>query len=501
MARSYACVVKGHTKERTDNHKYCKGGVFGASKASKQNPIRNCNPRPCKISIEGDSLTRGGHKSHITVQDNGKSIQVDHTQAEAIQRDSILNGGVLDGADENRSGPHNNNTQSGLMDDQALLFDVRNTESDKFINSIIFNDSRKLVAPLECKAFDQWKVQSKMNFGFIPLTDPILPKTSDISFLDPIKLHEEVKKYNLPNYLGARIPIRSQMNIGVWKTLLKDYWDQQLLQCLEFGFPLGFNRMCPLKHDKENHKSALEFPEDVGKYIKEEKSFGAILGPFKDPPMHNLHFSRSYDALLDVMAQLGITVTKKTLVAPTTQAVCLGILIDTVEGTVAIPPEKLKDITNMVKEWKGKNFGTKCQLQSLLGILLYVHKCVKPARCFLNRMLEMLRNASNPAKIMLSDDFHRDLGWFNQFLPQYNGISMYAHSPSRSILELDACLTGLGGRWENFVYHLPLPRDFRNLDIVHLEMISIVLALRLFAQFWKGKCVKPARCLACQMRQ
>ena len=165
----------------------------------------------------------------------------------------------------------------------------------KFINSIIFNDSRKLVARLECKAFDQWKVQSKMNFGFIPLTDPILPKTtvtSDISFLDPIKLHEEVKKYNLPNYLGAKIPIRSQMNIGVWKTLLKDYWDQQLLQCLEFGFPLGFNRMCPLKHDKENHKPALEFPEDVGKYIKEEKSFGAILGPFKEPPMQNLHFSQ-----------------------------------------------------------------------------------------------------------------------------------------------------------------------------------------------------------------
>ena len=64
---------------------------------------------------------------------------------------------------------------------------------------------------------------------------------------------------------------------------------------------------------------------------------------------------------------------------------------------------------------------------------------------------------------------------------------MYAHSPSKSILELDACLTGLGGRWENFVYHLPLPRGFRNLDIVHLEMINIVLALRLFAQFWKGK--------------
>ena len=136
---------------------------------------------------------------------------------------------------------------------------------------------------------------------------------------------------------------------------------------------------------------------------------------------------RSYDTLLDVMTQLGITVSEKKLVAPTTKAVCLGILIDMwenhrIEGTMAIPPEKLQDVKNMVKEWKGKRCCTKRQLQSLLGTLLYIHKCVKPARCFLNRMLETLRNANNQANIVLSDDFHRDLGWFDHFLPHYNGI-------------------------------------------------------------------------------
>ena len=50
---------------------------------------------------------------------------------------------------------------------------------------------------------------------------------------------------------------------------------------------------------------------------------------------------RSYDPLLDVMAQLGITVSKKELVAPTTHVVCLGILIDIIKGTVSIPHEKL----------------------------------------------------------------------------------------------------------------------------------------------------------------
>ena len=91
---------------------------------------------------------------------------------------------------------HRASPESPSLGDQTLFFDIRNTEGDKFINSIIFSDSRKLVTPLECKAFDQWRVQSDMNFGFIPLTDPILPiatTTSDIPCVDPIKLHEEVK--------------------------------------------------------------------------------------------------------------------------------------------------------------------------------------------------------------------------------------------------------------------------------------------------------------------
>ena len=70
-------------------------------------------------------------------------------------------------------------------------------------------------------------------------------------------------------------------------------------------------------------------------------------------------------------------------------------------------------------------------------------------------------------------------------MPLYNGVSIYAHGKSQSILELDACLMGFGGRWGD-VYHLPIERGFANLDIVHREMVNIVMALRLFVRFWSG---------------
>ena len=65
--------------------------------------------------------------------------------------------------------------------------------------------------------------------------------------------------------------------------------------------------------------------------------------------------------------------------------------------------------------------------------------------------------------------------------------SYYDHNPVHHVLELDTCLTGLGGRWQNVVYHLLIVQHYKNLGIVHLEMVNILVALRLFATFWSWK--------------
>ena len=116
-----------------------------------------------------------------------------------------------------------------------------------------------------------------------------------------------------------------------------------------------------------------------------------------------------------------------------------------------------------------------------------MHKCVKPARIFINRMLDLLRSPHATQGITLTADFKCDLQWFAMFLPQYNGVSMYDHRVIDMSLELDDGLTGFGGRCGWFVYHLPISRGFRDWTIVHLEMVNIFLALRLFAQLWSTK--------------
>ena len=77
---------------------------------------------------------------------------------------------------------------------------------------------------------------------------------------------------------------------------------------------------------------------------------------------------QAYRFLQDLLAELGLNISYKKLVPLSTYVVCLDILINTVDRTISIPPEKLQGIVNMCKNWSDKTYCSKNQLQSLLGI-------------------------------------------------------------------------------------------------------------------------------------
>ena len=415
---------------------------------------------------------------------------------------------------------------------------------DKFISSILIPSTKKSNEH-NLALFRKWQSQSYFPFGYIPIEEQVMPTTNVVNRSDGFSPFSApflplVKATGKPNYMDARL------NMDIWKSLLTEYWDQQLLQLLEFGFPLDFNRNCPLRCDNKNHSSTIEYPNDVKAYIKEETEHKAILGPFTKNPIPKGHCSpfmtrskpnsdrcrvivdlswpigesvnagidknmylgsqfdlnfpsvdhiteeakhvgrgallykvdvsrafrhvkvdpgdydllglqwdgtyvdmclpfgmrhgsqifqrisdavrdmmrqegfciidyiddyvgvgvpsvahASYHSLLNLMGCLGLSVSQKKLVPPSTRATCLGVLIDTDAGTISLPPEKLLQINETVQQWLTRRFCTKRQLQSLLGLLLYIHKCVKPARVFLNRMLELLRGAHGSKFISL----------------------------------------------------------------------------------------------------
>ena len=58
-----------------------------------------------------------------------------------------------------------------------------------------------------------------------------------------------------------------------------------------------------------------------------------------------------YIRLQQLLAELGLTVSDKKLVPPSTQVTCLGILVDTVDLSVSIPVEKLQLLKDTCKQW------------------------------------------------------------------------------------------------------------------------------------------------------
>ena len=66
-----------------------------------------------------------------------------------------------------------------------------------------------------------------------------------------------------------------------------------------------------------------------------------------------------------------------------------------------------------------------------------------------------------------------------------NGVTMYDIHPISGHIYLDACLTGLGGCFQNIVYTIPLPLRFENYSIVHLERLNIVVALKIWGTMWR----------------
>ena len=207
-------------------------------------------------------------------------------QQQVVQPNNSL---LTDNSNVNTSDTDDRDTQDGAY--------VNKSEKYKFGLALLMKDGwKKHVQWLEshCREFKEWKNQSDFHFDFVPLADALLTACPDYIgpiVTCPIEQQKLVKATGRPNFLEARLPVKSELKVEEWEIILQNYWDKQLIDFIRFGFPLDFNRDSKLICDKQNHASAVQFPSDVEKYLEEEKRYAAIVGPFSSDPIQGLHYS------------------------------------------------------------------------------------------------------------------------------------------------------------------------------------------------------------------
>ena len=147
--------------------------------------------------------------------------------------------------------------------DQVVMYDTSSKEN--FVDQNI-----KVLSIMQLNT----EIVERREFGFMPvtMTKHVYPpsKNSHIDCQNKAiylnKIHTIVKSYGCPNYKGARIPVFSDLNIKAWRQVLCNYDIPNLVEHLEFGFPLGVDySIFNLKKFDKNRLSAIQKPEGVAK--------------------------------------------------------------------------------------------------------------------------------------------------------------------------------------------------------------------------------------------
>ena len=157
---------------------------------------------------------------------------------------------------------------------------------------------------------------------------------------------------------------------------------------------------------------------------------------------------RDIDTFLSFCSALGVPIAPDKLMGPCTCLTYLGIEIDTANMTIRLPSDKLKKLTEMLKDWVGKKKCTKRDLLALIGFLSFASKVVKSGRMFLRRLIDLSTTVDSlHHRISLNADARADIAWWSSFIPEWNGVEVIHPTPITSIdlqLFTDASNIGLG---------------------------------------------------------
>ena len=194
-----------------------------------------------------------------------------------------------------------------------------------------------------------------------------------------------------------------------------------------------------------------------------------------------------------LLKDLGLLESEQKAYPPSTVQTVLGVEIDTVKMTISVTKERLEGTKIMLRSWLKKMSASKKELQSLIGKLCFISKCVRQSRVFLNRMLSDLRSMSgNQCRVRLSESFRKDVQWWKTFVYKFNGVSFIppiVWSEPDVIFSTDSSLKGCGGFRSNQFFHLNFP-DFimeQRLPIHCLELLAVLIAVRTRGKQYTGR--------------
>lgn len=205
---------------------------------------------------------------------------------------------------------------------------------------------------------------------------------------------------------------------------------------------------------------------------------------------HRIALKESHQAT-DVLHDLGVPVVPKKTIRATNILPHLGVILDTLKMEARLSSEKLAALDKELASWNSRRSGTKRDLLSLIGKLMYATQVVHHGRPFLRRLI----NKASALKRMhfrvhLSVQDREDLRWWQELLINWNGVSLFSFRHWEFIHDLfitsDAAQSkGLGIIYKSHWCSVPWPAwQEEKVNIAILELIPVIIAAHTWGSGW-----------------
>ena len=198
--------------------------------------------------------------------------------------------------------------------------------------------------------------------------------------------------------------------------------------------------------------------------------------------------------LITILRKLGFAINYDKVIGPAQVIVFLGIEINTIEMTLALPQDKLEDLKSCLMNTMHRDKITKRSLQSLIGKLNWANQVIYGGRYHIRRLIERVSGLRYPShRTRLTRDMRQDICWWIQFMSTFNGLSSMV-DPSirpRAAVAIDACNEGAGAHYEGHMVYTPFFSwpEVHPLHINHKEVLALEPAAKHFGPLWANKSV------------
>jgi hypothetical protein len=200
--------------------------------------------------------------------------------------------------------------------------------------------------------------------------------------------------------------------------------------------------------------------------------------------------------LISLLTNIGFTVNWDKCVAPSRQLCFLGIHLDSVSGTMSIPQSKLHEIRQTSSTWNMKQKATKREIQSLIGKISWISRCVKAIRPVLRSLIDLQKRLKHSSHhIRIPQYVKADIRYFLQWCAHFNGVVFFPWDKkprpdttvyTDSTLTAGAAFCNGDFLYSNWAADMP---NIRSEPIFVKELCAVLLAYRRWCRQWTNKTV------------